>query len=48
MIAGLGLEEASKKSNAIYTGVNCYAGKLTNKNVALAHGYDYAELNDLI
>ena len=48
MIAAEGLEAASKKSKAIYTGVNCYEGKLTNKNVALAHGYEYVELSDLI
>ena len=48
MIAGEGLEEASKNSKAIYTGVNCYAGKLTNENVALAHGYEYTELSTLI
>ena len=48
MIAGEGLEEACKKSKAIYTGVNCYTGKLTNKNVADAHGYEYTELSSLI
>ena len=48
MIAKDGLEEASKKSAAIYSGVNCYLGKLTNKNVALAHGYDFTELSEMI
>ena len=47
-IAKEGLEEAAKKNNAIKTGVNCYLGKLTNKNVADAHGYEYTELMDEI
>ena len=48
MIAKDGLEEARKKNAAIYSGVNCYLGKLTNKNVALAHGYDFTELSEMI
>jgi alanine dehydrogenase len=47
-IAENGLEEACKKSEVIASGVNTYAGKLTNKNVAAAHGYDYTELSSLI
>ncbi len=47
-IAANGLEEACKKSKAIALGVNTYNGKLTNKNVALAHGYGYTELESLI
>ena len=47
-IAEAGLEEAAKKSAVITSGVNCYLGKLTNKNVALAHGYEYTELAELI
>ena len=47
-IAEAGLEEAAKKSTVIISGVNCYLGKLTNKNVALAHGYEYTELTELI
>ena len=47
-IAEVGLEEAAKKSTVITSGVNCYLGKLTNKNVALAHGYEYTELAELI
>ena len=43
-IAKEGLEEAVKMNNAIKSGVNCYLGKLTNKNVADAHGYEYMEL----
>ncbi|MCR5376234.1 MAG: alanine dehydrogenase [Lachnospiraceae bacterium] len=47
-IAEAGLEEACKKSPVICTGVNCYDGKLTNKNVAEAHGYEYTDLKSLI
>ena len=47
MIANQGLEKACD-NNAIKTGVNCYLGKLTNKNVADAHGYEYIELKSLI
>ncbi len=47
-IAQSGLEEASKVNSAIRTGVNCYLGKLTNRNVALAHGYEYSNLMTLI
>ena len=42
-IAGKGLEKACENP-AIAAGVNCYLGKLTNKNVADAHGYEYTEL----
>lgn len=47
-IAEAGLEEACRKSPVICTGVNCYNGKLTNKNVADAHGYEYTDLKSLI
>ena len=47
-IAAAGLEEACKKSAVIESGVNCYAGKVTNANVAKALGYEYTELNSLI
>ena len=47
-IAEAGLEEACRKSPVICTGVNCYDGKLTNKNVAEAHGYEYTDLKSLI
>ena len=43
-IAKEGLEEAAKNNKAIQSGVNCYLGKLTNKNVADAHGYEYTDL----
>ena len=47
-IAAAGLEDAAKNSPVIASGVNCYLGKLTNRNVALAHEYEYAELAELI
>ena len=47
-IAASGLEEACKNSKVIASGVNCYDGKLTNKNVADALGYDFTELGNLI
>ena len=47
-IAAAGLEEACRKSEVIRSGVNTYAGKLTNKNVASAHNYEYTDLQELI
>lgn len=47
-IAEVGLEEACKKSDVICSGVNCYLGKLTNKNVADAHGYEWIDVRELI
>lgn len=47
MIANLGLEKACA-NEAVKSGVNCYLGKLTNKNVADAHGYDYADLYSVL
>ena len=47
-IAANGLEEACKKSAVIESGVNCYAGKVTNANVAKALGYEYISLESLI
>ena len=47
-IAAAGLEEACKKSAVIESGVNCYAGKITNANVAKALGYEYTNLESLI
>ena len=47
-IAKEGLEEAAKNNKAIQSGVNCYLGKLTNKNVADAHGYEYTDLMEEI
>lgn len=47
-MANLGLEEAVKADNAILTGVNIYAGKCTNKNVASSVGVEYTDLKELI
>ena len=47
-IAKAGLEEACRQSGVIRSGVNTYAGRLTNKNVALAHNYEYTDLLTLI
>ncbi len=47
-IAENGLEAACRENPVIISGVNTYDGKLTNKNVAIAHGYEYTELCDLI
>ena len=47
-IAADGLEEACRKSAVIKSGVNCYLGKLTNKNVADAHGYEYVDLCEIM
>jgi alanine dehydrogenase len=48
MIAESGLEDACRKNPVIVSGVNCYLGKLTNRNVADAHGYEYTDLKTLI
>ena len=47
-IAGKGLEKAAEDNKAIASGVNCYLGKLTNKNVADAHGYEFTELRSMV
>ncbi len=47
-IAENGLEEACKKNEVIASGVNCYLGKITNENVAKAHGRKYSELAPLM
>ena len=47
-IAKDGLEAACKDSRAILLGVNCYDGRMTNKNVADALAYDYVDLMTLI
>ncbi|MBP3913851.1 MAG: alanine dehydrogenase [Lachnospiraceae bacterium] len=46
-IANKGLDKACENP-AIATGVNTYAGKLTNKNVADAHGYEYMDIRNLV
>ena len=43
-IANEGLEKACEESRAIRAGVNCYLGKVTNKNVADAHGLPFEEI----
>lgn len=48
MIAELGLEEACKKSNDIYKGVNTYNGKCVYENVAMAFGMDFIPLDTLL
>ena len=47
-IASAGLEAAVRGSDVIASGVNTYLGKLTNRNVAAAHGVEYADLKELI
>ena len=47
LIANNGLEKACS-NNAIKSGVNCYLGKLTNKNVADAHGYRFSCLDEAL
>ena len=47
-IAKNGLEAAAKNSAVIASGINCYAGKVTNKNVADALGYEFTELGSQI
>ena len=47
-IANKGLEEACRSSEAIAAGVNTWLGRLTNQNVAAAHGMEYTPLSDLI
>ena len=48
MIAGQGLEAAAKECDAIASGINCYQGKVTNKNVATALNYEFTSLESLI
>ena len=47
-IAQDGLEEACKKSECIRLGVNCYYGKITNRNVAAAFDCECADLMAMI
>ena len=47
-IAKNGLEAACRESAALRSTVNTYDGKLTCKNVAIAHGYEYTDLETLI
>jgi len=45
-IAEKGVEKACENP-AVKAGLNCYLGKLTNENVAKAHGYEYTDPADL-
>ncbi len=47
-IAEAGIEEACRNSAVISSGVNTFDGKLTCKNVAAAHGYEYTDLAELL
>jgi alanine dehydrogenase len=46
-IARNGLEAACRERDAICSGVNTYDGKITCKNVALAHGCEYTDIKQL-
>ncbi len=48
LIADMGLEEACKKSKAVYKGVNLYGGHCTYENVAKAFNIKFTELKDLL
>ena len=48
MIAKYGLEKAVKKDKGLAEGVNIYAHKCVNANVAESLGLEYTDLNDLI
>ena len=41
-----GLEKACEDAG-VKSGVNCYLGELTNKNVATAHGYKHVDLDEI-
>ena len=48
-IASEGLEQACKKNGAILSGVNCYDGKITCKNLADSYeDYDYVDIHTLV
>ena len=47
-IADSGLELAVTKSRAISTGVNIYAGHITCKAVAEAHGLPFTPIKELL
>ncbi len=46
-IAGRGLEKALQNP-AIALGLNTWQGRVTNRNVALAHGYPYTDVRELL
>jgi len=47
-IADHGLEDAVRRDPAVALGVNAYAGELTNRGVAEAHGLEAVQLSTLI
>ena len=47
-IAASGLEEAVKANKAIALGVNCYDGKIVNRNVSKALDLEYVDIAELI
>ncbi|MEW6059446.1 MAG: alanine dehydrogenase [Actinomycetota bacterium] len=47
-IASSGLEDAVRRDRALALGVNVYAGRVTNKGVAEAHGLAFSPLPDLV
>jgi alanine dehydrogenase len=47
-IADQGLDDAVRRDAALASGVNAYAGKLTNQGVAEAHGLETVPLSSLI
>jgi len=47
-IADLGLEQAAIQSRAVATGVNIYAGHVTCKAVAEAHGLPFTPIKELV
>ncbi len=47
-MAKLGMEEAVKRNPGLANGVNIYAGKCTNKNVAESVGVEYTSLEEVM
>ena len=48
IIANMGLEAAIKANNGVRTGVNTYAGKCVNENVAKSVNVEYTNIDELI
>lgn len=48
MIAGLGLEEAARKNEALKLGINVYQGKIVYENVSKAFDMPYIPINSLL
>lgn len=47
-IASKGLEKATKANKGLLPGINCYGGKLTNKEVAKALGMPYEDIEGVL